>query len=178
MVVTAIRWCNASLFRLNSKSTPCLSSALSESLCKTEVFHSEVVTCRFCISAVSNAPGSLLHLFYFFHNVCFMFDYLQCLGISRCYDQWPMHFCKALSWNLWIKASAKWINLMVELLMNPCCSHRPRRSRRPWTRRSLRRRLSCVAGRENSWLRGHGCHIWVTVTSSHFLGHSAKYKHC
>ena len=39
-------------------------------------------------------------------------DYPQCLGISRCYVQWPMHFCKALSWkSLWIKASAKWINV-------------------------------------------------------------------
>ena len=49
-----------------------------------------------------------LGLLWFFtmHASCFV--YPQCSGLSRCYDQGPMHFCKALSWkSLWIKASAK-----------------------------------------------------------------------
>ena len=28
------------------------------------------------------------------------FGYPQCLGLSRSYDQWPMHFCKALFWKI------------------------------------------------------------------------------
>ena len=60
------------------------------------------------------------HWFLFgFHNVCFMFGYPQCLGLSRCYVQWAMHFCKALSWkSLWIKASAKCINVNVSLSLS------------------------------------------------------------
>ena len=47
-----------------------------------------------------------------FHNVCFMFGYPQCLGLPRRYDQWPIHFCKALSWkSLWINVSAKRIHV-------------------------------------------------------------------
>ena len=49
--------------------------------------------------------------------------YVSCFGYPQCFwgylvvhDHWPMHFCKALSWkSLWIKASAKWINVNYEV---------------------------------------------------------------
>ena len=45
-------------------------------------------------------------------------DCLQCLGLPR-YDQWPMLFCKALSWtSLWIKASAKCVNVIFTTFLN------------------------------------------------------------
>ena len=54
-----------------------------------------------------------------FHNICFMF-WLPAMfwGISRCYNQWSMHFCKALSW---IKASVKWINVKCKCIPCQCC---------------------------------------------------------
>ena len=58
-----------------------------------------------------------MYLLFIMYALCFgysqYFGGSGCLG-SHCYDQWPMHFCKALFWKLlWIKASAKWINVSV-----------------------------------------------------------------
>ena len=62
-----------------------------------------------------------LALIWFFTTYASCLGYPQCLGQSRCYDQWPMHFCKALSWkSVWIKASAKWINVNVSLAVTAC----------------------------------------------------------
>ena len=123
LVVTAIRWRNASVLCLNSKHTPCFSFALSESLSKTDVFHSKVATCRY--------------------------------------------------------AFLLFLTLLLELLLNPRSSHRLRRSRRPWMRRSLRRLLSCVEGREHlaggSWSSTRGHSVWNHPTSWYI---KQKEKHC
>ena len=69
-----------------------------------------------CLTSCSY-DSSLWHLFWGFSQ-CMIHVWLLAMSrISRCYDQWPMHFCKALSWkSLWIKASAKWIHLNVNVI--------------------------------------------------------------
>ena len=89
----------------------------------------QVQSCTFCGSCclivtclTTWSYGSfLLALIWFFTMYASCFGSPQCLGLSCSVDQWPMYFCKAISWkSLWIKASATWIHLNVMWCCFPC----------------------------------------------------------